>query len=64
MSCEFPSAESYPPQFREGTPADLRANSRNGFGTRVAEEMIRGLNGEMRLDWRSESLVCEIAVKA
>jgi PAS domain S-box-containing protein len=37
--------------------------ARQGFGTRVIERMIRSqLKGEVRFDWRSEGLVCEIAV--
>jgi two-component system CheB/CheR fusion protein len=42
----------------------VMAPTRHGFGTRVMEGMIRGLNGEMRLDWRAEGLACEIAVTA
>jgi two-component sensor histidine kinase len=34
---------------------------RQGFGTRVIERMIRSqLKGEVRFDWRSEGLLCEI----
>jgi two-component sensor histidine kinase len=37
--------------------------TRQGFGTRVIERMIRNqLKGDVRFDWRSEGLVCEIAV--
>jgi two-component sensor histidine kinase len=37
--------------------------SRQGFGTRVIDQLVRGqLNGEVRFDWRAEGLVCEIAV--
>jgi two-component sensor histidine kinase len=37
---------------------------RQGFGTSVIERMIQArLNGEMRLDWRTEGLACEIVVK-
>jgi PAS domain S-box-containing protein len=37
--------------------------TRQGFGTRVMDGMIRGqLKGEMRFDWRAEGLVCEIAL--
>jgi PAS domain S-box-containing protein len=42
----------------------VMAPTRHGFGTRVMGGMIRGLNGEMRLDWRAEGLACEIAVTA
>ena len=35
--------------------------TRQGFGTRVMDSMIRGqLKGEMRFDWREEGLTCEI----
>jgi two-component sensor histidine kinase len=37
--------------------------TRQGFGTRVMDSMIRGqLKGEMRLDWRAEGLACEIVL--
>lgn len=43
-----------------GGPA-VQAPTRKGFGTRVMEAMVRGqLNGDIRFDWRSEGLVCEI----
>jgi PAS domain S-box-containing protein len=38
--------------------------SREGFGTRVIERMIREqLKGEMHLDWREEGLACEIVLQ-
>jgi PAS domain S-box-containing protein len=41
----------------------VKPPTRQGFGSRVVESMIRGqLKGEMRLDWRAEGLACEIAV--
>jgi two-component sensor histidine kinase len=37
--------------------------TRQGFGTRVMERMIRGqLKGDVHLDWRAEGLACEIAI--
>ena len=37
--------------------------TRQGFGTRVMDSMIRGqLKGEMHFDWRPEGLVCEIVL--
>ena len=37
--------------------------SRQGFGTRLMERMIRGqLKGDVNLDWRAEGLACEIAI--
>ena len=39
--------------------------TRQGFGMRVMESMIRyQLKGEMRCDWHAEGLVCEIAIPA
>jgi PAS domain S-box-containing protein len=36
---------------------------RQGFGSRVTEQMVRGqMKGEVRFDWRAEGLVCEIVV--
>jgi two-component sensor histidine kinase len=33
-----------------------------GFGTRIMENMIGQLSGEVRFDWRDEGLACEIAL--
>ena len=33
-----------------------------GFGTRVMENMIGQLRGEVRFDWRDQGLTCEIAL--
>jgi PAS domain S-box-containing protein len=33
-----------------------------GFGTRIMENMIGQLRGEVRFDWRAEGLMCEIAL--
>jgi two-component sensor histidine kinase len=42
----------------------VRPPTRRGFGTRVVEHMIGGqLKGDLRLDWRAEGLVCEIALR-
>jgi PAS domain S-box-containing protein len=47
-----------------GGPAVV-APKRRGFGTGVVERMIRDqLDGELRLDWRPEGLICEIALRA
>ena len=40
------------------------APTRQGFGTRVIDRMVRGqLNGQMLFDWRPEGLTCEITVQ-
>jgi PAS domain S-box-containing protein len=37
--------------------------TRQGFGTRVMDSMIRGqLKGEIQFDWRAEGLACEIVL--
>jgi two-component sensor histidine kinase len=36
---------------------------RKGFGSRLIEGTISQLGGNARFDWRSEELVCEIAVR-
>jgi len=37
--------------------------TRQGFGARVIDSMIRGqLKGEMQFDWRAEGLACEIVL--
>jgi PAS domain S-box-containing protein len=42
----------------------VKPPTRQGFGTRVMEGMIRRqLKGQMRFDWHAEGLVCEIAVQ-
>jgi two-component sensor histidine kinase len=33
-----------------------------GFGTRVMENIIGHLSGEVRFDWRDQGLGCEIAL--
>jgi len=33
-----------------------------GFGTRVMENMIGQLRGEVRFDWRDQGLACEITL--
>jgi two-component sensor histidine kinase len=39
----------------------MKERSRQGFGTRVMERMVRDQHkGELRLDWRAEGLACEI----
>lgn len=41
----------------------VKLPSRQGFGTRVIGQVVRAqLKGEVRLDWRSSGLVCEIEV--
>jgi PAS domain S-box-containing protein len=43
----------------DGPP--VKAPKHKGFGTRMLDRTIRGqLNGDLRLDWRPEGLVCEI----
>ncbi|MGH6771205.1 MAG: PAS domain S-box protein [Xanthobacteraceae bacterium] len=45
-------------------PAVQRPTS-SGFGTRVMETIIRGQpGGEIKLDWRADGLMCEIAIAA
>ena len=34
--------------------------TRQGFGTRVMERMIRDQKGDLHLDWRAGGLACEI----
>jgi two-component sensor histidine kinase len=33
-----------------------------GFGTRVMENMIKQLKGEMRFEWKPQGLFCEIVI--
>jgi two-component sensor histidine kinase len=40
----------------------VKAPNRKGFGSRLIEGTISPLGGKVLFDWRSEGLVCEIAV--
>jgi len=44
-----------------GGPAVSRP-TRQGFGKRVTEQMIKSLNGKIRRYWRAEGLTCKITV--
>jgi len=47
----------------DGPP--VKPPTRQGFGTRVMERLVRGqLDGEVRYDWRERGLACEIGVRA
>ena len=47
----------------DGPP--VKPPTRQGFGTRVMERLVRGqLDGEVRYDWRERGLACEIVVRA
>lgn len=39
----------------------VRTPSRQGFGTRVIEQMVAQLKGRTTFDWRPDGLVCEIS---
>ncbi|MGA7327830.1 MAG: PAS domain S-box protein [Rhodomicrobium sp.] len=39
------------------------APARQGFGTRVINEMVAQLKGDARFDWRAEGLLCEITIR-
>jgi two-component sensor histidine kinase len=43
----------------KGGPA-VQTPTRQGFGSRVIEQMIAQLKGQARFDWFPEGLVCEI----
>ena len=44
-----------------GGPASTPPTHR-GFGTRIMENMIGQLKGEVRFDWRDQGLICEISL--
>jgi PAS domain S-box-containing protein len=47
-------------QWREiGGPA-VQKPTRQGFGSRIVDRMISQLDGEVRFDWRTDGLVCQI----
>ena len=45
-----------------GGPPVITPPAHRGFGTRVMENMIGQLKGEVRFDWRDQGLMCEIAL--
>ena len=45
-----------------GGPPVITPPAHRGFGTRVMENMIGQLKGEVRFDWRDQGLTCEIAL--
>jgi two-component sensor histidine kinase len=49
---------------RKPWAARLTTHARQGFGTRVMENMIKQLKGEMRFEWKPQGLVCEIVIPA
>jgi PAS domain S-box-containing protein len=42
----------------------VQTPTRQGFGGRIIEQMIKQLKGETRFDWRTDGLVCEITIQA
>jgi PAS domain S-box-containing protein len=46
-----------------GGPA-VRVPERSGFGSRLIERTVDQLKGNVRFDWRSEGLVCQITLQA
>jgi PAS domain S-box-containing protein len=40
----------------------VKAPTRHGFGTGIIERMVRQLGGDVRFDWHSDGLVCEVAI--
>jgi hypothetical protein len=45
-------------------PLTVEVIARHGFGTSVIGQMIQvQLRGEMRLDWRTEGVACEIVLQ-
>jgi PAS domain S-box-containing protein len=50
-------------RWTETSGPPVKPPTRQGFGMRVMESMIRGqLKGEIRFDWRAEGLACEIVL--
>lgn len=43
---------------------EVQTPTRQGFGTRVIEGMVRQFEGKACFDWRAQGLVCEIALRA
>jgi len=46
-----------------GGPAVITPPTHRGFGTRIMENMICQLKGEVHFDWRDQGLTCEIALQ-
>jgi PAS domain S-box-containing protein len=67
IQVEWSSAPAGPTVLRwiEAGGPPVKPAKRKGFGSRVMDSMIRNqLKGEMRFDWRSEGIVCEITLPA
>ena len=45
-----------------GGPAVITPPTHRGFGTRIMENMICQLKGEVHFDWRDQGLTCKIAL--
>jgi PAS domain S-box-containing protein len=45
-----------------GGPPVITPPTHRGFGTRIMENMIGQLKGEVRFEWRDQGLTCEIAL--
>ena len=51
-------------RWTESGGPSVNTPTRQGFGTRVMERMIRGqLKGDIRFDWHAEGLACEIVLQ-
>jgi two-component sensor histidine kinase len=42
----------------------VQVPTRQGFGSRVIDRMVKQLKGEARFDWRPQGLICEISLQA
>ena len=44
----------------DGPP--VKPPQRQGFGTRVVNQVIQDLKGSLRIDWNPDGIACEIVV--
>jgi len=51
-------------RWTEGEGPAVQPPTRQGFGSRVIEQMIGQLQGTVQFDWRPQGLVCEITLRA
>lgn len=49
-------------RWSESNGPPVKPPQRQGFGTRVVNQVIQGLNGKLRCDWNPQGIVCEIVV--
>jgi PAS domain S-box-containing protein len=61
LSWEHPQNGSLKLRWAENEGPTVHEPSRRGFGSRVIEQLVRTLKGNVNFEWRPEGLICEIS---